>query len=240
MTGRSMTPAEAAALLEVPVDAELEQVERAFRYQAQRSHPDRMASATPAELAAAAARFDRFTLARAVLREADDERRRRSPSGGTSGGTDAATPGPTDARNRPPRPGGASARSGRAAAGETWAAPVWAADEPYQPAVPAGPWLFWVWLGLYLVAAGISFIGGPLPYSMLDLWLRLIPLGLAAVAYARTGRPGFLAVVVALGGATAALTIVYASFGPLVAMILLGAPVLGLVALGRYRRATGR
>jgi hypothetical protein len=36
MTERTMTPEEAAALLEVPVDAELEQVERAFRYQAQR------------------------------------------------------------------------------------------------------------------------------------------------------------------------------------------------------------
>jgi hypothetical protein len=228
VTERTMTPAEAAALLEVPVDAELEQVERAFRYQAQRSHPDRMASATPAELAAAAARFDRFTLARAVLREADDERRRSPGSGAT---------GAADARSAPQRPAGASARSGRSPAGETWAAPVWAADVPYQPAVPAGPWLFWVWLGLYAVAAAISFIGGPLPYSALDLWLRLIPLGLAAGAYARTGRPGLLAVVVALGGATAALTIAYASFGPLVAMILLSAPVLGLVALGRYRRS---
>jgi hypothetical protein len=92
-----------------------------------------------------------------------------------------------------------------------------------------------VWLGLYVVAALVSFLGGPLPYSGLDLWLRLLPLGLAAAAYARTGRQGFLAVVVALGGATAALTIAFASFGPLVSMILLAAPVLGLVALGRYR-----
>ena len=229
MTERTMTPAEAAALLDVPVDAELEQVERAFRYQAQRSHPDRMASATPAELAEAAARFDRFTLARSVLREADDERRRRSPGPGAAG-TDATGTGPTGPT--------ATGPAGRASAGETWADPVWADDEPYQPVVPAGPWLFWVWLGLYAVAAAISFIGGPLPYSMLDLWLRLLPLGLAAVAYARTGRTGFLAVVVALGGATAALTIVYGSFGPLVAMILLTAPVLGLVSLGRYRRLT--
>jgi len=233
MTERTMTPAEAAALLEVPVDAELEQVERAFRYQAQRSHPDRLAAATPAELAAAAARFDRFTLARSVLREADDERRHRSP--GTAAGADR---GPADARGATPGSARASARSRRAPTEESWAAPVWAADEPYQPSVPAGPWLFWVWLGLYVLAATISFIGGPLPYSALDLWLRLVPLGIAAGAYARTGRQGLLAVVVALGGATAALTIAYASFGPLVAMILLAAPVLGLVALGRYRRLT--
>jgi hypothetical protein len=203
VTERTMTPAEAAALLEVPVDAELEQVERAFRYQAQRSHPDRMAAATPAELAAAAARFDRFTLARSVLRAADDERRRSSPAGASE---------------------------------EWWPAPVWADDRPYDPPAPSGPWVFWVWLLLYLVVAVISFIGGPLPYHELDLWLRLVPLGLAAAAYARTGRPVFLAVVVALGGATAALTLLYASFGPLLGMLLLAAPVLGLVSLGRQKR----
>ncbi|MGY4857799.1 hypothetical protein [Cryobacterium sp. AP23] len=224
MTERTMTPAEAAALLEVAVDAELEQVERAFRYQAQRSHPDRMASATPSELAAAAARFDRFTLARSVLREADDERRHRSPTPDPAGPT--ATPGGSAA----PR-----ASRGRPAAEESWAGPIWAADVPYEPVAPPSPWLFWVWLVLYVVAALVSFLGGPLPYSGLDLWLRLLPLGLAAAAYARTGRQGFLAVVVALGGATAALTIAFASFGPLVSMIMLAAPVLGLVALGRYR-----
>jgi hypothetical protein len=238
VTERTMTPAQAAALLEVAVDAELEQVERAFRYQAQQSHPDRLNAATPAELAAAAVRFDRFILARAVLREADDERRRHSP-GGNPGGTGTGSGyGSADAPGAPPGWAGASARTGRPSTEGTWTGPVWAEDEPYQPAAPAGPWLFWVWLGLYVVAATISFIGGPLPYSALDLWLRLIPLGLAGAGYARTGRPGFLAVVVALGGATAALTIVYASFGPLVAMLLLSAPVLGLVALGRYRRST--
>lgn len=222
VTDRTMTPAEAAALLEVAVDAELEQVERAFRYHAQRSHPDRMSSATPAELAAAAARFDQFTLARSVLREADDERRHRSPAADTAGPAGAPASGVPRAAGRP-------------RAEESWAGPVWAADVPYEPVAPPSPWLFWVWLGLYVVAALVSFLGGPLPYSGLDLWLRLLPLGLAAAAYARTGRQGFLAVVVALGGATAALTIAFASFGPLVSMILLAAPVLGLVALGRYR-----
>jgi hypothetical protein len=222
VTERTMTPAEAAALLEVPVDAELEQVERAFRYQAQRSHPDRMAAATPAELAAAAARFDRFTLARSVLRAADDERRRSSPAGGPSTPADAPT--------------GREAPAPASASEEWWPAPVWADDRPYDPPAPSGPWVFWVWLLLYLVVAVISFIGGPLPYHELDLWLRLVPLGLAAAAYARTGRPVFLAVVVALGGATAALTLLYASFGPLLGMLLLAAPVLGLVSLGRQKR----
>lgn len=229
MTERTMTLTEAAALLEVPVDAEPEQVERAYRYQAQRSHPDRLAAATPAEVAAAAARFDRCTLARAVLRAADAERRLHSPAAGS--GSTAGSAGNGAAA-------GASARTGRAAEG-SWTGPVWAADEPYQPSVPAGPWLFWVWTGLYLLGAVISFLGGPLPYSQADLWLRLLPLGLAAAGFARTGRRGFLAAVVVWGAATAVLTILFASFGPLVAMILLSTPVIGLVALG-HRRQLGR
>lgn len=212
-----MTPAEAAALLEVAVDAAPEQVERAYRFQAQRSHPDRLPAATPAQWAEAAARFDRFTLARAVLREAEAERMRHSPTN-----ADSATPGAADPTGRPPF-----------AAGLPTDAPNWAADEPYEPVVPAGPWLFWVWLGLYSLGAVISYLGGPLPHSGADLWLRLVPLGLAAVAFALTSRPGFLAAVVGMGALTAVLTVLFASFGPLVSMILLGVPVLGLVTIGR-------
>ena len=214
-----MTPAEAAALLEVAVDAGLEQVERAYRFQAQRSHPDRLPAATPAERADAAARFDRFTLARAVLREYEAERMRHSPDAAAASAESGGN------ESRPAPPGTASRR----------AAPNWAADEPYEPVVPAGPWLFWVWVGLYAVGAVISYFGGPLPHSAVDLWLRLLPLGLAAVAFARTSRTGFLVTVVAFGALTAVLTVLFASFGPLVSMILLGVPVLGLVAIGRQR-----
>jgi len=221
-----MTLAEAAALLEVAVDAHPEQVERAYRYQAQRSHPDRMTSATPAELAAAGIRFDRFTQARAVLRAADAERMRH-PAPAHPADTGAAHPA---GRSAPAAPG-------QTRGAESWAAdPGWAADERYEPALPAGPWLFWVWTGLYVLAATISFIGGPLPGSAPDFWLRLVPLGLVSVAFARTGRTVFLVAIVLFGAATALLTVLYASFGPLVAMQLLIAPVLGLVALGRPRQ----
>jgi membrane associated rhomboid family serine protease len=60
------------------------------------------------------------------------------------------------------------------------------------------------------------------------------------VAFARTGRTGYLAIVLALGAATAVLTVMFASFGPLVAMQLLIAPVLGLVALGRPKQLRRR
>ncbi len=247
-----MTPAEAAAVLEVPVDAELEQVERAFRFHAQRSHPDRLTAASPAELAAAAARFYRISQARAVLREAEAERMRRVP------GSSAYPPGATGPGAASGPGGGAPGAAGRgtgpgaaAGPGDAWPGngsapyrpgplPGWADDEPAPPLEPAGPWLFWVWTGLYVLAAGISYIGGPLPQSALDLWLRLVPLGLASVAFARTGRTGYLAIVLALGAATAVLTVVFASFGPLVAMQLLIAPVLGLVALGRPKQLRRR
>ncbi|WP_198418621.1 hypothetical protein, partial [Cryobacterium lactosi] len=136
-------------------------------------------------------------------------------------------------------PGGAWPGNGSAPR-RTGPLPGWAADEPAPPLEPAGPWLFWVWTGLYVLAAGISYIGGPLPQSTLDLWLRLVPLGLASVAFARTGRTGYLAIVLALGAATAVLTVMFASFGPLVAMQLLIAPVLGLVALGRPKQLRRR
>lgn len=221
-----MTPAEAAALLEVAVDAELEQVERAFRFQAQRWHPDRLTAASPAELAAAAARFDRLTQARAVLREAEAERMRRSPG--------------AEGRPRSPGPGTGTGAGGNGRAPRPAAPAGWAADEPYQPAEPAGPWLFWVWTGLYVLAAAISVIGGPLPHSPVDLWLRLVPLGLASVAFARTRRTVYLVIVLVLGAATAVLTVLFASFGPLVALQLLIAPVLGLVALGRPKQLRRR
>ena len=234
-----MTPAEAAALLEVAVDAELEQVERAFRFQAQRSHPDRLTAATPGELAAAAARFDRYIQARAVLREAEAERMRRSPGfdGRRSPGSTAPGDGVGAGEGSGatwPGTGPASRRTARGAP------PGWAAEEPYQPAEPAGPWLFWVWTVLYALAAVISVIGGPLPHSPADLWLRLVPLGLASVAFARTGRTAYLVIVLILGAATAVLTVMFASFGPLVALQLLIAPVLGLVALGRPKQLRRR
>ena len=240
MTDRRMTPAEAAALLEVSVDAELEQVERAFRFQAQRSHPDRLTAASPAELAAAAARFDRYIQARAVLREVEAERIGRIP-GATArppGGPDAGSA--AEAGPGGPGPGAWAAGAGPHPHRPDGAPSNWAADEPYQPLEPAGPWLFWVWTGLYVLAAVISFIGGPLPQSAADLWLRLVPLGLASVAFARTGRTGYLVIVLALGAATAVLTVLFASFGPLVAMQLLIAPVLGLVALGRPKQLRRR
>lgn len=229
-----MTPAEAAALLEVAVDAGHEQVERAYRYQAQRFHPDRLPYATPAERAAAAIRFDRITRARTVLRDTalrDAELRDTVLRDSVLRDTEAERmPHSPAGSDRP-----AAASADLAGSARRPAAANRADEEPYQPLAPAGPWLFWVWVGLYAFAAMVSFLGGPLPHSAADFWLRLLPLGLAAVAFARTGHTLMLGAVVVFGALTAVLTVLFASFGPLLAMLFLGPPVLGLVAQGRQQ-----
>jgi len=208
-----MAPAEAAALLGIGVDAAPDLVDRAYRLQAQLWHPDRFTTATPAELAAAAGRFDRVSQAREVLRRAAAD---RGPSPAP-----AAEPSNSTAPADPPV--------------DPWAGRPWAADTVDEPGVPAGPWLTAVWTGLYCAAATIGFLVGPLPYSLLDLWLRLVPLGLVSVAFALTGHRGFLAGIVGWGAVTAALTVAFASFGPLLALLLTIPPVLGLTAIGRQR-----
>jgi hypothetical protein len=68
-----MTPEEAAALLRVRADAPARDIERAFRARARALHPDRLAGATPEQLADAAQRFAWISTAHQVLlREAAD------------------------------------------------------------------------------------------------------------------------------------------------------------------------
>lgn len=62
-----MTPEEAAVLLRVRADAEVPEIERAFRARARALHPDRLAGAPPEKLADAARRFAEISTAHEVL-----------------------------------------------------------------------------------------------------------------------------------------------------------------------------
>ena len=64
-----MSPAEAAALLGVPEDAPLADVQHAFLRAARHVHPDTIPEASGPEREAAAARFDALSQAREVLFE---------------------------------------------------------------------------------------------------------------------------------------------------------------------------
>jgi hypothetical protein len=64
-----MSPAEAARLLGVPLDASLEDIQHAYLHAARQVHPDVLPDAGEPELADAAARFDELSQAREVLFE---------------------------------------------------------------------------------------------------------------------------------------------------------------------------
>jgi hypothetical protein len=64
-----MSPAEAARLLGVPLDASLEDIQHAYLHAARQVHPDVLPDADEPELADAAARFDELSQAREVLFE---------------------------------------------------------------------------------------------------------------------------------------------------------------------------
>jgi hypothetical protein len=62
-----MTPAEAAAILRVRLDATPVEVESAFRRRARNSHPDRLSGGSPAEIASATREFARVVEAHEVM-----------------------------------------------------------------------------------------------------------------------------------------------------------------------------
>ncbi len=92
-----------------------------------------------------------------------------------------------------------------------------------------------IWTSLLVAASVFCFIGGALPLSPWNL-LLLVPLDVCAIAYARTTRQGALVGTLVFGAVNAAVVVTNASFGSLVALEILLAPVIALVVIGRSRR----
>lgn len=92
-----------------------------------------------------------------------------------------------------------------------------------------------IWTSLLLVASVFCFIGGTLPLSPWNL-LLLVPLDVCAIAYARTSRQRALVGTLVFGAINAAVAVTIASFGSLVALQILLAPVIALVVIGQSRR----
>ncbi len=92
-----MSPAEAAEVLGVPVDAPLEEVQHAYLRAARQVHPDVLPDASEPERADAASRFDALSQAREVLFE-----HRPAPATGPAGGPATAPPTPAYAYPSPP------------------------------------------------------------------------------------------------------------------------------------------
>ena len=201
-----MNSTEAAKLLGIALDATRGEIERAFTQRARMSHPDRFTEVTSAQSQAAAAEFIRATEARNLLLRLAAER-----VGTDRGRADAAT--------------------GPARITES----LVYTSAPVARGVPRHSGAAMIWSFLLLVASVFSFLGGTLPLSPWNL-LLLVPLDVCAIAYARTSRQSALVGTLVFGAVNAAVAVAIASFGSLVALEILLAPVIALVVIGQSRR----
>jgi hypothetical protein len=112
---------------------------------------------------------------------------------------------------------------------------------PEQIAQSSSAFIVSGWAVILVVASLVSYLGGVLPRNPLDLMLRLLPLTMVAIAYAITARRWLFVATLALTGISAALTLVFPSFGSLLALLFLLVPVIGLVSMGkRLEHQVGR
>ena len=206
-----MNSTEAAKLLGIALDATRGEIERAFTQRARMSHPDRFTEVTSAQSQAAAAEFIRATEARNLLLRLAAERLAAERVGADRGRADAAT--------------------GPARITES----LVYTSAPVVRGVPRHSGAATIWSFLLLVASVFSFLGGTLPLSPWNL-LLLVPLDVCVIAYARTSRQSALVGTLVFGAVNAAVAVAIASFGSLVALEILLAPVIALVVIGQSRR----
>jgi len=219
-----MTHDEAAAILEVSIDASLAEIDRAYRHLARVWHPDLLGDESVQRRAASEAHFVQVTAARELMIRSLAERANPDRADPNS------PPGQGSTTNEPHgyAPGGATLPSETRFTGG--ASSIYG-DDGARP-VPS-TWLFATWAGLLGLACVLTFIGGPLPMSLLDLFLRLLPLVATSCAYALTGRPLYYRGLLLMMFATIVITFVFASFGSLLSLMLILVPVIGLGVLGR-------
>nr|WP_231368977.1 DnaJ domain-containing protein [Frigoribacterium sp. CG_9.8] len=184
------------------------EIERAFKQRARMSHPDRLTGATAAESRAASSEFIRVTEARNLLLKMAAER--------VDTGSDAS----------------ASAGAGLPAPRITESLVYTSGPTPRSFPRRSGATLIWTFL--LVVASVFCFLGGTLPLSPWNL-LLLVPLNIFAIAFARTSRHGAFVGTLIFGSVNAAVALAIASFGSLVALEILLAPVIALVVIGRSR-----
>lgn len=98
---------------------------------------------------------------------------------------------------------------------------------------PRSTLLLWAWAGVALVAIFISIYGGAPPWSLWEPSLRYGLIFVALMAFAVTGRTPWLVTALAALAATAIITVVATTFGALLGLFLMVAPVYGLVTIGR-------
>jgi hypothetical protein len=101
-------------------------------------------------------------------------------------------------------------------------------------------WVFGLWAVVLVAGLAVSSFDFMAPGSFLDIGLRLVPIGVCSIAFALTGKLGWVIAMAVLAAVSVGITFAIASFGPLVAIGFLLVPMLGMSALGRSRRRTNR
>ncbi len=122
------------------------------------------------------------------------------------------------------------------------------AEEAVPRLPPKHNWpLLAAWVAVFAVATTVSVVGSSLPLTVWEPTVRFGLMGVSAVTFALTGARIWLVLLCAAIAATAVTTIAFTTFGALLGMFLLAAPLYGFFAAGRGRtrfsgdtRATSR
>ncbi|CAN5540309.1 hypothetical protein BH10ACT7_BH10ACT7_12180 [soil metagenome] len=109
-------------------------------------------------------------------------------------------------------------------------------ERPVHAPPRPSPRLIVTWVGVALVAIFIATFRNEWPLPAIDPLLRYAAMLVGLVGYALTGRRVFLVLAVVAIAATTVLTLAFASFGGLVGLLILVAPIYGLLLMGRRLR----
>ncbi len=104
--------------------------------------------------------------------------------------------------------------------------------------VPAKPSsrLILTWVGVFLVGVFVATFRNDLPLGLVEPIVRYLVLIGSLVAYAITGARQWLIVACVAIGLTLIVTLAFVTFGGLVGMLVLVAPIYGLLLMGIRRR----
>jgi hypothetical protein len=216
-----VSPERAAEVLGIDVESQPHVITSAFAARARRTHPDVEGGSADA--------FREAVQARNVLLRHDPTRGgfRASPQQG------ATVPDGYIVFDEGGTPDGRGGE--RDAAGDF---PPWV----IVPSAPS-PALTAVGTGLLVVAAFLSIYDVPYPWTLAEPVARWVILIAAAVAFASTGRRGFLAVMLVAVAATLVINVAITTIGGLLGLFITMPAVAAINAAGyasRRRRVAGR
>jgi hypothetical protein len=101
-----------------------------------------------------------------------------------------------------------------------------------RPVPRRSPLLLWTWVGILVVAAFLSIYASAFPLGVAEPFVRFAVIIGSLIAYAFTGMRAWMVLAIVALAATAVITIVFTSIGSLLGMLIMVAPVFGLMLMG--------